>query len=145
MPQFALTNLQVLTLQRIYERLVLKNQCAFLKTPLFTEGLQLLLLTVPGFQPASLLKKRLEGRRLSVNFAKFLKISFDRTPLGNCLFHLQVVEFQPAHTVQKYFASAFQAFYTRRRGSYSKTFMYLKSLKINKLIYNEVARYQPEN
>ena len=55
---------------------------------------------------------------------------FHTAPLGNCLFHLQVAEFQPQHTVQKYFTSAFQAFHTRRRSSYSKAFMYLKSLKI---------------
>ena len=42
----------------------------------------------------------------------------------------QVAEFQPLHTVRKYFTSAFQAFYTRRRRSYSKVFMYLKFLKI---------------
>ena len=54
---------------------------------------------------------------------------FHKAPLGNCLFHLQVAEVQPPHTVKKYFTCAFQAFYTRR-SSYSKAFMYLKSLKI---------------
>ena len=58
---------------------------------------------------------------------------FHGAPLGNCLFHLQVAKFQAAHTVKKYFTSAFQAFHTRRRkrrSSYSKGFTYLKSLKI---------------
>ena len=61
-----------------------------------------------------------------MNFAKFLRASFDRTPpddcflsfsvnfdrapLRNCLFHVQVAEFQPADTVKNYFGSAFQAF-----------------------------------
>ena len=35
---------------------------------------------------------------------------FYTAPLGNCLFHLQVAQFQPPHTVKKYFVSAFQAF-----------------------------------
>ena len=58
---------------------------------------------------------------------------FHRVPLGNWLFHLQVAEFQAAHTVKKHFTSAFQAFHTRRRrrrSCYSKAFTYLKSLKI---------------
>ena len=54
---------------------------------------------------------------------------FHKAPLGNCLFLLQVAEFQPPYTVKKYFTRAFQAFYTRRN-SYSEAFMYLKSLKI---------------
>ena len=47
-----------------------------------------------------------------------------------CLFHLQVAEFQPSHTVKMYFTCAFQAFYSRRRRSYSEAFMYLKFLKV---------------
>ena len=43
---------------------------------------------------------------------------------------LKVPEFQPPHTVKKYFTSAFQSFYTSRGSSYSKALMYLKSLKI---------------
>ena len=91
-----------------------------------------------------------------MNFAKFLKTSFDgkppvtasasyvylrilesflehlfyRAPLGNCLFHVQVAGFQPPDTVKKYFTSAFQTFYIRTRSGYSKVFIYLKSLKI---------------
>ena len=42
----------------------------------FTEHLQWLILTVPGFQPATLLKKRLWQRSFTVNFAKFLRTSF---------------------------------------------------------------------
>ena len=90
------------------------------KSTFFTEHLQWLLSTVLGFQPATLLKKRHQQRRFSVNFAKFLRTSFDRTPpddsflclsanleklfrsplrnlyttyLGNCLFHVQDAEF----------------------------------------------------
>ena len=35
-----------------------------------------------------------------------------RAPLGNCLFRLQVAEFQPPHTVKKDFTSAFKLFRT---------------------------------
>ena len=59
---------------------------------------------------------------------------FYKAPFGNWLFHLQVAEFQPPHTVNKYFTSAFQAFYIRRK-SCSKACMCLKSLKI---IFEEV-------
>ena len=55
---------------------------------------------------------------------------FYRAPLGNCLFHLQVAEFQPSDTVKIYFTGTFQAFYTRTRSSHSKAFIYLKFLKI---------------
>ena len=142
----------------IYERLLLKHQCAFSKTPIFTEHLQWLLLTVSGFQPTALLKKRLgekclcefwkifwehllsEHHRMTAScfclwtLRSFSDHLFYRTPLGNCLFHLQV-QFQPPHTVNKYFTCTFQVFSTRRRrrrrrSSYWKAFLYLKSLKI---------------
>ena len=66
--------------------------------------------------------------------------------MGNCLFHVQVAEFQLLDTVKNYFTSAFQAFYTRMRSRKSKAFIYLKSLKIiceEVIICNEVARCQP--
>ena len=44
---------------------------------------------------------------------------FYRAPLGNCLFHVQLAEFQPADTVESYFTSAFQEFYTRTKSSHS--------------------------
>ena len=77
------------------------------------------------FPPAALLKKRLQQRRFSVRFAKFLRTSFYKTPpddcflclpvilrsfsdhlfyrapLGNCLFHVQVAEFQPPDTIKR--------------------------------------------
>ena len=74
----------------IYEGLVLKHQPSFLKTPFLTEHLQWLLLTVSGFQPTALLKKRLGQRCLSVNFAKFLRTSFVRTPPDDCVLCLSV-------------------------------------------------------
>ena len=60
---------------------------------------------------------------------------FYRAPLGNCLFHLQVTQFQLPHTVKKCFYNkeshkSFSRIYTRRRSSHSKAFMYLKFLKI---------------
>ena len=94
------------------------------KNNFFTEHLQWLRRNVSGFQPAASFKKELQQRRFSVNFAKFLKTSFYRTPpddcflclpvilrsfsdhlfyrapLGNCLFHVQVAEFQPPDTIK---------------------------------------------
>ena len=45
--------------------------------------------------------------------------------MGNCLFHVQVAEFQPPDTIK-----SIQALYTKTRRSYSETFIYLKSIKI---------------
>ena len=59
----------------------------FWNTTPFTEHFQWLLLTVSGFQPATLLKKRLQQRRFSVNFA----ICFDKTPPGECLCYLRIL------------------------------------------------------
>ena len=138
---------------QLYWKETLVKSAKFLRTPYFTEHLQWLLSIVSGFQPATLLKKRFRQKCFSVNFAKFLRTSFDRTPphdcffylwilksfsehlfyrapLRNCLFHVQVTEFQPADTVKNYFTATFQAFYTRTRSTHSKAFSYLKSLKI---------------
>ena len=108
----------------MYERLVLKHQCAFLRTPFLTEHFQWLFLTISCFQPAALLKKGLQQRHFSVRFAKVLRTSFHRTPLddcflclpvilrsfsdhlffsaslGNSLFHVQVAEFQPPDKIE---------------------------------------------
>ena len=54
----------------------------FFKSTQFAEHLQRLLLTVSGFQPSTLFKKRLRQRCLSVNFAKFLRTSLDRNTSG---------------------------------------------------------------
>ena len=54
---------------------------------------------------------------------------FYRAPLENCLFYVQVAEFQLADTVKNHFTGAFQAFYKRARSSHSKTFIYLKFLR----------------
>ena len=124
----------------------------FLRAPSFAEHLQWLFLKVPGFQPATLLKKRLWKRCFYVNFAKLLRTSFLLTEhlqmsascvkfetffrtlllqstLGKPLFYLQVAQFQPPDTVKNYFTGNFQAFHTRSRSSHSKAFIYLKSLK----------------
>ena len=60
------------------------------------------------------------------------------------LFHIQIAEFQPADTVKNSFTGAFQEFYTITRSSYSKDFIYLKSLKISceEVIRNEVVTCQ---
>ena len=56
----------------------------------FTDHLQWLLLTVSGFQPATLLKKRFRQRRFSVNFAKNLRTSFERTTPDDCFLSLSM-------------------------------------------------------
>ena len=53
------------------------------KNTLFTEHLRWVLLTVSGFQPVTLLRKKLLQRWFSVNFSKCLKTSFDRIPAGD--------------------------------------------------------------
>ena len=62
----------------------------FKNTSSFTEHLQWLILTFLGFQPATLLKKRLWHKRFSVNFAKVLRTSSERTPLDDCFLYLSV-------------------------------------------------------
>ena len=64
--------------------------CEIFKNIFFTEHLQWLLRTVLGFQHATLLNNRLQQRSFSVNFAKFLRTSFDRTPLDDCFLCLSV-------------------------------------------------------
>ena len=54
-----------------------------------------------------------------------------RAPLGNCLFDVQVVEFQPVDTVKYYFTGAFQVFCTRKRNSHLK------------LIHTPISKCQP--
>ena len=133
------------------------------KNTFFTEHLQWLLLTVSGFQVVTLLKKKLWQRCFSVSFSKLLGTSCDRMfaddcflclsvilficdsqhlfyrwPLGNCLFQVNVAEFQPADTVKNDFTGAFQVFFKRTRSSLSKTYTW--KLSIKKFIRNEVAR-----
>ena len=62
----------------------------FKNTPSFTEDLQWLILTFLGFQPVTLWKKRLRHRCFSVNFAKLLRASSDRTPRDDCFLCLSV-------------------------------------------------------
>ena len=62
-----------------------EHQCAFLRTPFFTEHLQF-----QGFNPATLLKKRLRQRCLSENLAKILRTSFDRTSSDDSFLCLSV-------------------------------------------------------
>ena len=82
---------------------------------------------------------------LTVYIEKFFRTPLLQSTSGKGLFHVHVSEFQPADTLKNYFTGDFQAFYARTGSSYSKAFIYIKSLKIicEKLIYNEVARCQP--
>ena len=138
--------------KKIQHRFFLVKFAKFLRTPCFTEHLQWLLLTVSGFQTAAWLKRRLRQRYFSVNFVRrrffdttlpddffnvylwilrsFSEHLFYGASLGNCLFHVQVAEFQPPDSVKNYFTDAFQALYTRMRSSHSQTFIYSKLLKI---------------
>ena len=66
-------------------------KCFFWRTHFFKEHIQWLLLTVSGLQPATWSEtraKRLRRRCLSVNLAKFLKTSFDRTSPDDCFLWL---------------------------------------------------------
>ena len=67
-----------------------------LRTLYFTERLQWLLLTVSGFHPATLLKKRFPQKCFSVNFAKFLRTFFDRAIPDDCF-----LSFRCATSTQK--------------------------------------------
>ena len=77
-------------------------------------------------------------------FRSFSEHFFYRAPLGNCLFHVKVAEFQPPETVKNFFTGAFQAFYKRTRSGHSKAFISLKSLKTicQEVICKNVARCQ---
>ena len=55
----------------------------------------------------------------------FSECLFYRAPLGNCLFHVQVAEFQPPDTIKSISQVLF-----KRRHNYSEAFIYLKSIKI---------------
>ena len=138
-------------MSRIYERLVLKHQCDFLRTPFFTEHLQWLLLTVSVFQPAASLKKGLEQRHFSVNFAKIFKNTFLQNTSGSLLlvFTCNFEKFFRSPILQstsgkllisctgcristtrynkKYSTSAFQALYTKTRRNYSEAFIYCEN------------------
>ena len=80
------------TKKRLQHRLSPVKFANFSRTSCFTEHLQWLLLTVSGFQPANLFKKRLRQRPrpFSVNFARFLKVSFDSKPPDDCFLCLSV-------------------------------------------------------
>ena len=66
------------------------NTRLLFKNTFFTEHVHWLLLAVSGFQPTTSFKMRLEQRCLSVNFAKFLRTSSDRTPPDDCFLWLSV-------------------------------------------------------
>ena len=55
---------------------------------------------------------------------RFSECLFYGAPLGNCLFHVQVAEFQQPETVKNNFINVFQAFYTRTTISHSKAFKF---------------------
>ena len=110
-PENFLNYLRAPILWRIYERLVLKQQCSFIRKSFLKEHLQWLLLTVSGFQPATLVLKETLARMFICEFCKIIRNIFPqntsgwlqlwilrnfpdhffcRSPLGNCLFHAQV-------------------------------------------------------
>ena len=79
-------------------------------------------------------------------FWEVFQNTFYRTPLRNCLFHVQVAVFQPTDTVKNYFTGAFQALYTRTREVAIRRRSFTQNpwrLSVKRLISNEVARCQP--
>ena len=64
--------------------------CEKFKSPYFTEHLQWLLLAVSGLQSATLLKRKFRQRCFSVNFAKLLRTSSDKTPPDDCFLILSM-------------------------------------------------------
>ena len=58
----------------------------------------------------------------------FQNTFFIKVPLGNCLFHVEVAEFQPLDTMKNISQVLFKHFKSGK--SHSKAFMYLKSLEI---------------
>ena len=144
------------------------NFVKFLRSPFFAEHPQWLLLTVPGFPNTTLWKKVLQQRCISVNFAKLLRASFDQQlqmtasyclsvnfekffrspllqPLRNCLFHVQVAEFQPSDTVKTIPQVFFKYFIEQREVAIGRcSFTYTPwKLYVKKLICNEFTRCQP--
>ena len=122
----------------MYERLVLKHQYAFLRTPFFNRTFPVAASDSFRFPPAALLKKGLQQRRFSVRFAKFLKTSFHKTPpddcflclpvilrsfsdhpffrahLGNSLFHVQVAELQQPDKIKSISQALFKHLIRKR-------------------------------
>ena len=116
----------------------------------YREHLQWLLFKVSGFQPATLLRKRLRQRSFSVNSAKFLKASLLLTEhfwmTASCVYllilrsfsehflyratprNVQVGEFQPPDTVKSYFTGTF---YARSRSTHSKARLHLLKIPEN--------------
>ena len=129
----------------------------FLRTPCFTEHLQVSASDSFRFPVCNFIKKEIPAKVFFCEFCKIFKniFSFDGTPpndcflslsvsfekfsrtlllqssfpQGNCLFHVHVAEFQPPDTVKNYFTGSFQAFSSRTKSSHSKAFINLKSLK----------------
>ena len=84
--QFSLDILELVGLQKqppevAYRKGVLRNFVKFTGKHLCRS---LVLNKVAGLRPVTLLKKRLWHRCLPLNFTKFLKTSFYRTPLDDC-------------------------------------------------------------
>ena len=90
----------------MYERLVLKHQWAFLRTPFLTEHFQCL-------RPATLLKKRHWHWCFPVNFTKFLRTTFYIEHLWWLLLHILCVHFLRIH--HDYF---FQRFFESVRAQF---------------------------
>ena len=84
----------------LQHRFFLVNTAKFLRTPCFTEYLWWLLLTIPGFQPVTLLTKRPRQICFSVNFAKFLRTFFDRISPDDCFLCISV-------NLEKFFRTPF--------------------------------------
>ena len=55
---------------------------------------------VAGLRPGILLKKRLCHRCFPMNFAKFLRKLFYKTPSGDCFWHLSKIDLQKFFSIR---------------------------------------------
>ena len=135
------------------------------KNIFFKEHLQWLLLTVSGSSLQLYSLKETLAKMFICEFCKIFKNIFRQNTSWWLLCEFwevfQITSFKGhlwetayfMHTLQdfnhkiqqEYFTSAFQAFYTRAKSSYSKAFIYLKSLKIIRKKVNMWWSYEMAN
>ena len=124
--------------------------CDILRTPYFTEHPPVAASDSFRFPACNFIKKTFWKRCFSVNFAKLLRTSFNRTPPDDCflnfdkffrtplwystseklLISCRSCRISTSRYSKNYFTGVFQAFYTETRSSHSKDFIYLKFLKM---------------
>ena len=145
---------RTLILQKIYEQLVLKHQSAFLGTPFIYRTSPVAASDSFRFPACSFIKKENPTQTCFVNFAKFLRIYFDRAPpldwilclsvnfeklfrssliqstAGKLLILYTSQRISTTTYSKKVFLKCFSSILYKNRSSYSKACIYLKSTKI---------------